>query len=44
MHSIYRRSGASFEKAQQEFASGVVSNPGVQQAASQAAVAAAARK
>lgn len=44
VHSVYRRSGASFEKAQQEFASGVVSNPGVQQATSQVVASAVTRK
>lgn len=40
VHSVYRSSGASFEKAQQEFASGVMKNPGVQRAAADAATAA----
>nr|XP_039247853.1 secretory carrier-associated membrane protein 1-like [Styela clava] len=40
VHSIYRTTGASFEKAQQEFASGVMKNPGVQRAAADAATAA----
>lgn len=40
VHSLYRSTGASFEKAQQEFATGVVSNPGVQSATKQAASAA----
>nr|CAB3265883.1 secretory carrier-associated membrane protein 1-like [Phallusia mammillata] len=36
-HSLYRTTGASFEKAQQEFATGVMKNPGVQTAAQNAA-------
>lgn len=40
VHSVYRSTGASFEKAQQEFASGVMKNPGVQRAAADAAGAA----
>uniref|UniRef100_H2YRE9 Secretory carrier-associated membrane protein n=2 Tax=Ciona savignyi TaxID=51511 RepID=H2YRE9_CIOSA len=40
VHSIYRSSGASFEKAQQEFATDVMKNPGVQTAAANAAGAA----
>nr|XP_002127112.1 secretory carrier-associated membrane protein 1-like [Ciona intestinalis] len=41
VHSVYRSTGASFEKAQQEFASDVMKNPGVQTAAANAAGAAA---
>ncbi|XP_038072197.1 secretory carrier-associated membrane protein 1-like isoform X2 [Patiria miniata] len=41
VHSLYRRTGASFEKAQQEFAHGVVTNPSVQNAARDAGKAAA---
>ena len=37
VHSLYRSTGASFEKAQQEFAVGVMKNPGVQTAATSAA-------
>ncbi|XP_048874635.1 secretory carrier-associated membrane protein 1-like isoform X2 [Brienomyrus brachyistius] len=37
VHELYRSSGASFEKAQQEFASGVMSNKTVQTAAANAA-------
>lgn len=37
VHSMYRTTGASFEKAQQEFATGVMSNKTVRTAASQAA-------
>lgn len=40
VHSLYRTTGASFEKAQQEFATGVMKNPGVQTAAKTAASAA----
>ncbi|PIO23996.1 hypothetical protein AB205_0169550, partial [Aquarana catesbeiana] len=41
VHSIYRRTGASFQKAQQEFAAGVFSNQTVRTAATQAAAGAA---
>jgi len=41
VHTLYRTTGASFEKAQQEFATGVMKNPGVQSAAKTAATAAA---
>ncbi|XP_019616939.1 PREDICTED: secretory carrier-associated membrane protein 1-like isoform X2 [Branchiostoma belcheri] len=41
VHSLYRTTGASFEKAQAEFTEGVVSNRGVQQAAGQFGAAAA---
>jgi len=41
VHSLYRSTGASFEKAQQEFATGVMKNPGVQTAAATAATSAA---
>lgn len=41
IHSLYRRTGASFQKAQQEFATGVLSNKTVQTAAANAAVSAA---
>lgn len=37
MHALYRTTGASFEKAQQEFATGVMSNKTVQTAAANAA-------
>lgn len=37
VHSMYRTTGASFEKAQQEFATGVLSNKTVQTAAANAA-------
>lgn len=37
MHGLYRTTGASFEKAQQEFATGVMSNKTVQTAAANAA-------
>ncbi|KAK1345163.1 hypothetical protein QTO34_013873, partial [Cnephaeus nilssonii] len=37
VHGLYRTTGASFEKAQQEFASGVMSNKTVQTAAANAA-------
>lgn len=40
VHSLYRTTGASFEKAQQEFATGVMKNPGVQTAAKTAAASA----
>ncbi|XP_015779852.1 PREDICTED: secretory carrier-associated membrane protein 1-like [Acropora digitifera] len=39
MHRIYRSAGASLEKAQGEFAKGVVTNPHVQNAAGEAAAA-----
>lgn len=41
IHSLYRRTGASFQKAQQEFAAGVFSNPAVRTAAANAATGAA---
>ncbi|XP_061426994.1 secretory carrier-associated membrane protein 1-like isoform X1 [Lethenteron reissneri] len=41
VHSLYRQTGASFEKAQQEFATGVMSNRTVQNAAATAATSAA---
>uniref|UniRef100_A0A1A8HAW5 Secretory carrier-associated membrane protein n=1 Tax=Nothobranchius korthausae TaxID=1143690 RepID=A0A1A8HAW5_9TELE len=41
VHSMYRTTGASFEKAQQEFATGVMSNKTVQTAAANAASSAA---
>ena len=41
VHSIYRSSGASLQRAQAEFATGVMSNKNVQQAAASAATAAA---
>ena len=41
VHSIYRNTGASFAKAQAEFAQGVMRNEHVQQAATGAATAAA---
>lgn len=41
IHSLYRRTGASFQKAQQEFAAGVFSNPAVRTAAASAAAGAA---
>ncbi|XP_049638256.1 secretory carrier-associated membrane protein 3 [Suncus etruscus] len=41
IHSLYRRTGASFQKAQQEFAAGVFSNPAVRTAAANAAAGAA---
>lgn len=37
VHMMYRTTGASFEKAQQEFATGVMSNKTVQTAAANAA-------
>lgn len=37
VHAMYRTTGASFEKAQQEFATGVLSNKNVQTAATKAA-------
>ncbi|XP_032932230.1 secretory carrier-associated membrane protein 1-like isoform X3 [Catharus ustulatus] len=37
VHSLYRTTGASFEKAQQEFSTGVMSNKTVQSAATNAA-------
>lgn len=37
VHGLYRTTGASFEKAQQEFATGVMSNKTVQTAAANAA-------
>ncbi|XP_072038442.1 LOW QUALITY PROTEIN: secretory carrier-associated membrane protein 1-like [Amphiura filiformis] len=37
VHSLYRTTGANFQKAQEEFARGVVSNPGVQTATKSAA-------
>lgn len=41
IHSLYRRTGASFQKAQEEFAAGVFSNPTVRTAAANAAAGAA---
>lgn len=41
VHSKYRRTGASFTKAQQEFSHGVITNPTVQTAAASAATSAA---
>ncbi|XP_029284524.1 secretory carrier-associated membrane protein 2-like isoform X2 [Cottoperca gobio] len=41
VHSKYRRTGASFTKAQQEFSHGVLTNPTVQTAATSAATSAA---
>uniref|UniRef100_A0A8C8RJD9 Secretory carrier-associated membrane protein n=1 Tax=Pelusios castaneus TaxID=367368 RepID=A0A8C8RJD9_9SAUR len=41
IHSLYRRTGASFQKAQEEFAAGVFSNQAVRTAAANAAVGAA---
>nr|KAF6291610.1 secretory carrier membrane protein 3 [Myotis myotis] len=41
IHSLYRRTGASFQKAQQEFAAGVFSNPAMRTAAANAAAGAA---
>ncbi|RXM99052.1 Secretory carrier-associated membrane protein 1 [Acipenser ruthenus] len=37
VHGLYRTTGASFEKAQQEFATGVMANKTVQTAAANAA-------
>nr|KAF6397935.1 secretory carrier membrane protein 3 [Rousettus aegyptiacus] len=37
IHSLYRRTGASFQKAQQEFTAGVFSSPAVRTAAANAA-------
>lgn len=37
VHSMYRRTGASFQKAQQEFSQGVLSNKTFQTAAAGAA-------
>ncbi|XP_038624695.1 secretory carrier-associated membrane protein 3 isoform X2 [Tachyglossus aculeatus] len=37
IHSLYRRTGASFQKAQEEFAAGVFANPAVRTAAASAA-------
>ncbi|XP_072404923.1 secretory carrier-associated membrane protein 3-like [Chiloscyllium punctatum] len=41
VHSLYRRTGASFQKAQEELAAGVMSNPAMRNAAGAAAGAAA---
>uniref|UniRef100_A0A8C1GFS8 Secretory carrier-associated membrane protein n=1 Tax=Cyprinus carpio TaxID=7962 RepID=A0A8C1GFS8_CYPCA len=41
VHSMYRKTGASFEKAQAEFTTGVLSNQAVRQAATSATVSAA---
>ncbi|XP_053331194.1 secretory carrier-associated membrane protein 3 [Spea bombifrons] len=41
VHSIYRRTGASFQKAQEEFAAGVFSNPAMRTAATNVAAGAA---
>lgn len=41
MHRIYRSTGASFAKAQQEFSTGVMRNEHVQSAAANAAAGAA---
>lgn len=41
VHGLYRTTGASFEKAQQEFATGVMANKTVQTAAANAASSAA---
>ncbi|XP_054754993.1 secretory carrier-associated membrane protein 1-like isoform X3 [Lytechinus pictus] len=40
VHALYRGTGASFSKAQEEFARGVVTNPGVQTATREAAASA----
>lgn len=41
VHALYRTTGASFEKAQQEFATGVMANKTVQTATANAAASAA---
>lgn len=41
VHSLYRQTGASFQKAQAEFATGVLSNEAVRQAAVNATTSAA---
>ncbi|KAM8973619.1 secretory carrier-associated membrane protein 2 isoform 2-T2 [Pelodytes ibericus] len=41
VHSLYRRTGASFQRAQEEFSQGIMSNRNVQNAAAGAATAAA---
>ncbi|KPP57012.1 hypothetical protein Z043_125316, partial [Scleropages formosus] len=41
VHSLYRQTGASFQKAQAEFATGVMSNSAVRQAAANATASAA---
>ncbi len=41
VHRLYRGTGASFDKARQEFSNGVMSDRGVQQATAAAASAAA---
>lgn len=41
IHSLYRQTDASFQKAQAEFATGVMSNQAVRQAAANAAASAA---